>query len=208
MQTTDETCDRAAYSDAADAAAALQHSGSYCDAEDVALMHCIARRDRQAFETLYYRYARRLTGYLAKLLWQPEQVEEVIDDVMLAIWQQAARFHPSARVSTWIFSIAHHKALTARARAARRLSILPPDTAEPCDQENPETDLAQQERLQAVATALQSLPPEQRTVVQLTYYHHCSYHEIAAIMGCPVNTVKTRMARARHHLATHLAGME
>jgi RNA polymerase sigma-70 factor (ECF subfamily) len=167
----------------------------------------IARRDRQAFEMLYHRYARRLAGYLAKSLWQPEQVEEVVNDVMLAIWQQAPHFQPTARVSTWIFGIAHHKALTAWARAARRLPMLPPDTADQCDQENPETDLAQQERLRAVATALQSLPPEQRAVVELTYYNYCSYQEIAAIMGCPINTVKTRMARARHHLATHLARM-
>jgi RNA polymerase sigma-70 factor (ECF subfamily) len=85
--------------------------------------------------------------------------------------------------------------------------MLPADTDERCDRQNPETGLSQQERLQAVATALQNLPPEQRAVVELTYYNHCSYQEIAAIMGCPVNTVKTRMARARHHLATHLARM-
>ena len=96
---------------------------------DLALLRRIAARDRQAFEQLYNQYACRLAGYLARILWQPDQVEDILHDVMLAIWQQAPAYEPTGRVSTWIFGIAKYKAFKARASAPRqypeRLPALP-----------------------------------------------------------------------------------
>ena len=64
-----------------------------------------------------------------------------------------------------------------------------------------------QEHVQAVAAALATLRPEQRAVVELTYYHQCSYQEIAALLDCPENTVKTRMWQARRHLVAYLTSL-
>ena len=126
-----------------------------------------------------------------------------MNDVMLAIWQQAARFDPSMRFSTWLFSIAHHKALSARAQAGRQALEPPPEVTEQGVQEDPEILVIQQEDTRALAAALATLPPEQRAVVELTYYHYRSYEEIATILECPVNTVKKRMSLARRRLAAH-----
>jgi RNA polymerase sigma-70 factor (ECF subfamily) len=175
--------------------------------DDFVLIHRVAAKDRQAFEILYQRYARRLYGYILRFIRQPEVVEEVLDDVMLVIWQNASRFDHSSRLSTWIFGIAHHKALKALARSSReRLNILPPARAW-SDVDDPEGIMTRQELGQMLAQALEALSPEQRAVVELTYYHEHSYQEIAAITGCPVNTVKTRMFHARRHLAQLLAGL-
>ena len=88
---------------------------------DVELIRGVTRRDRRAFETLYYRHAARLRRYLVRMLRQPEAVEEALNDVMLAIWQSAARFDPSiARPTTWFLAIAHNKAL--KVLAKRRVS--------------------------------------------------------------------------------------
>jgi RNA polymerase sigma-70 factor (ECF subfamily) len=176
--------------------------------EDRVLMRRVATGDRQAFEMLYHRYAGPLAGYLTKLLRQREVVEEVLDDVMLVVWQNAARFDPTSRFSTWLFGIAHHKAMKARGRSANKPLPLPPlqDDAD-SDQENPERVLTEQERGRTFVQALESLSPEQRAVVELTFYHACSYQEIAEITGCPVNTVKTRMFHARRRLAQYLEAL-
>jgi RNA polymerase sigma-70 factor (ECF subfamily) len=168
-------------------------------------MRRIATGDRQAFEMLYHQYARRLTAYLAKVLWQTDQVEDVLHDVLLAIWQQAPAYQPVGRVSTWIFGIAHYKALQARAAAVRHSPERFPATPDAPDAATLEECMTHQECVRAVTAALAALRPEQRAVVELTYYHHYSYQEISTILACPVNTVKTRMLKARRHLATHLS---
>src|SRR5262245_22742054 len=97
------------------------------DDHDLALIQRIATGDRQAFEMLYHPSARRLAAYLASLLRQPDQVEDVLHDVMLAIWQRAPAYQPTGRVSTWIFAIAKYRALKARASVVRQyLARFPP----------------------------------------------------------------------------------
>ena len=84
--------------------------------DELDLLHRVAAKDRRAFEALYHLYYRRLFGYLLKLTRRAELVEEVLNDVMFAIWKGAASFDGRSRPSTWIFGIAYHKALKALAR--------------------------------------------------------------------------------------------
>jgi RNA polymerase sigma factor (sigma-70 family) len=176
--------------------------------DDLILIRRVAAKDRQAFETLYRRYAPRLYRYLSKLIRQRELVEEVLDDAMLVVWQSASRFNYTSRLSTWIFGIAHHKALKALARSSNKPPDAPLATPEEwIDREGPEGAMTRRELGSTLARALESLSPEQRAVVELTFYHERSYQEIAEITGCPVNTVKTRMFHARRHLAQLLAGL-
>lgn len=170
--------------------------------DDLILIRRVAAKDRQAFETLYHRYARRLYGYLAKFIRQQEVAEEVLNDVMLVVWQNASRFDNTSRLSTWILGIAHHKAL---ARSSKAPADALPATPEWSDREDPEGVVTRQELGHILTRALDALPPEQRAVVELTFYHGCSYREVAAITGCPVNTVKTRMFHARRRLVQLLA---
>jgi RNA polymerase sigma factor (sigma-70 family) len=176
--------------------------------DDLALIRRVAEKDRQAFETLYYRYAQRLCRYLSKLVRQRELVEEVLNDTMLAVWQNASRFNNTSRLSTWMFGIAHHKALKALTRSSRDAANVPLATqGEWVDGEGPQGAMMRQELGKTLARALETLSPEQRAVVELTFYHEHSYQEIAEITGCPVNTVKTRMFHARRRLAQLLAGL-
>jgi RNA polymerase sigma-70 factor (ECF subfamily) len=136
-----------------------------------------------------------------KFLSCRELAEEVLNDVMLVVWREAARFRYQSRVSTWIFGIAYHKAWKARAKTAVPLRDTPLLADASPDQEDPEDALIRQETHAALGHAVQALSPEQRAVVELTFYHGFSYREIAEIISCPVNTVKTRMRYARAHLA-------
>jgi RNA polymerase sigma-70 factor (ECF subfamily) len=179
--------------------------------DDRELIHRVAAKDRQAFEALYQRYGRRLFGYLWRRLRRREVVEEVLDDVMLVVWQSAGRFNESSRLSTWLFGIAHNKALGAFRRSSRRLPLDGSDSseagAEPDVAEDPIQRVERRELQEALGRALDSLSPDQRTVVELTLYEHRSYQEIAEITGAPVNTVKTRMFHARRRLAPLLGGL-
>jgi RNA polymerase sigma-70 factor (ECF subfamily) len=169
------------------------------------LLYRVATQDRQAFETLYRQYVPRLYRYLSRFIPQPDIIEEVLDDIMLVVWQNAARFDGTARASTWILGIAYYKMLKARARLSKPPVDLPP-TPEWSQAHNPEELLKYQDLQCELARAIEHLSPEQRMVVELTFYQGCSYQEIATIMGCPVNTVKTRMWHARQYITQALTG--
>jgi RNA polymerase sigma factor (sigma-70 family) len=176
--------------------------------DELTLLRRVATKDRKAFETLYHLYYRRLFGYLLKVTRRVELVEEVLNDVMLAIWKGAASFDGRSRPSTWIFGIAYHKALKALAR--RPVAEVESDAEggpEPVERDEPESLAARRELAGVLGRALGSLSPEQRAVVELTYYYGLAYPEIAEIVGCPVNTVKTRMFHARRRLKELLPGM-
>ncbi len=175
--------------------------------DDRELIRRVADKDRRAFETLYQRYGPRLQRYLSRLIQRPDVAEEALDDVMLVVWQNAARFNDRSRVSTWILGIAHHKALKARARLAGRLSETPVSDQQIADGEGPEDATMRGELDRLLAKGLEALSPEQRAVVELTFYQERSYHEIAEITRCPVNTVKTRMFHARKRLAPLLTAL-
>jgi RNA polymerase sigma-70 factor (ECF subfamily) len=185
--------------------------------QDLKLIRAVARRDRHAFETLYYRHSPRLGRYLMRLLRQQELVEEALNDVMLVVWQSAERFDPAvARLSTWLLGIAHNKALKALALQRARSTEIPLDplALDDCDSQeesddplnkadphNPERMLMGRELGRLLDSALEKLSPEHRCVIELAFSEDCSYQEIAAITDCPVNTVKTRMFYARKRLA-------
>lgn len=167
-------------------------------ADEAVLLQRVAEHDRKAFELLYRIYYRRLTRFLEQVMRRPFLVEEVVNDTMLVVWRKAEGFNHASRVSTWIFAIAYRKALKALKRTERRREV--PWDGEGSIAEGPEVELMEREVQVRLRRALTTLSAEQRAVVELTYYHDYAYREIAEIVGCPVDTVKTRMFHARRKL--------
>lgn len=169
------------------------------------LLARVAAGDLQAFESLYRLYQPRLTRFLATLLKRPQLIEEVLDDTMMVVWQSAGRFRGSSKPSTWIFAIAYRKAAKARLR-------WPDPVEEPAVDPRVSTDAAPDEELHhqrlraALMGAMNRLSADHRAVVDLTYFHGMGYREIAEIVGCPVDTVKTRMFHARRRLREAMSG--
>ena len=183
--------------------------GPAAEEEERELVRRIAEQDRAAFEALYGHFARRLGGYLFKLLRRHDLVEEALDDVMLVVWQKAETFDPGARVSTWLFGIAHRKALKVMERSRRHLRAVgpPPESAMSDPPErvtDPEETVVQRDQLRRLARGIEALPTDQRAVLELTFFEGRSYAEISQVLGCPVNTVKTRMFHARKQLRRSL----
>jgi len=174
-------------------------SWSEVQAQD--LLRAVAAGDPAAFEQLYHHYAPDLAAFLRRRLGSPALVDEVLHDVMLVAWQRAALFRPTCRVSTWLFGIAWYKALKAQKPPPQWPPTTPAAQEIGSNQDNPEHLYWQWERSRLVAHALESLPPEQRTVVELTYYHACSAREIAERLEEAESTVRSRLRLARQRLA-------
>lgn len=164
------------------------------------LIQRVAARDRHAFETLYLRYAPRVFRYLSSQIRQRELAEEALDDVMMVVWETASRYNGTSQLSTWILGIAHFKALKARTRASTDNAEFQESDHGGIATHTPEDAISGRELTDSIREALNGLPAEQRAVVELAFYHDRSYAEIAEILKCPVNTVKTRMFHARQRL--------
>jgi RNA polymerase sigma-70 factor (ECF subfamily) len=173
--------------------------GPAADRFEVDLLASVVQGRRAEFDALYRLYHPRLTRFLAHLVRQPAEIEAVLNDTMLVVWQRAAEFNGRGKLSTWIFGIAYRKAIkavttqdlpadgdAADAQAGADTGPQPLRGAEPV-----------RERLRR---ALDGLSLEHRTVVELCFFHDMAYAEIAEVVGCPCETVKTRMFYARRRL--------
>jgi RNA polymerase sigma-70 factor (ECF subfamily) len=172
------------------------------NAAELRLLQQVADGDRRAFQELYVCYHRRLARFLTRLTHGYPIAEEIINDTMYVVWRKAAGFRGQSQVSTWIMGIAYRRALKAlkRESAAAHAECMPGDGDAQATDPTQRTD----ELHEWIGHALDQLPTEQRMVVELTYYVGLSCQEIAAIMDCPVNTVKTRMFHARRKLRAAL----
>lgn len=167
------------------------------------LIFRVAGGDRDAFRDLYVHYHRRLARFLTRLTRRQEDAEEIINDTLWIVWQRAAEFRDASQVSTWIMGIAYRRALNVIRRAATHERVM---ARESLEAEAVVSDPGQSaENRQLLNYALAQLPLEQRLVLELTYYLDHSCEEVAEIMECPVNTVKTRMFNARRKLRAMLA---
>ncbi|MEP6503901.1 MAG: sigma-70 family RNA polymerase sigma factor [Betaproteobacteria bacterium] len=181
--------------------------GAHDDAEDRRLVALVCAHELAAFEALYRRYHPRLCRFLHRMLRPEHLVEEVLDDTLYVVWNQAERFNGASKVSTWIFAIAYRKALKAISRHDDPLPDASEDDQPAADPaERPEARMSLAQARAAIDVALRTLSVDQRAAVELTYFHGFTYPEIAAIVECPTDTVKTRMFHARKRLKASFAG--
>ena len=132
-------------------------------------------------------------------------MEEVVNDTMLVVWNRLDRFKGESKLSTWVFAIAYRKGLKALSRTDDPLADNTHQELENSEL-GPEQNAANVQRLVCLRRAMDNLSDDHRTVMDLTYFHELGYREIAEIMDCPVDTVKTRMFHARRHLKKLLSG--
>src|SRR6266481_7720895 len=172
---------------------------------DEMLIRRIAGGDQQAMRTLFGRHRVVLYRWLLRIVGDEPLAEDLLSEVFLDVWRQAASFEARSSVSTWLLAIARYKALSARRRRtdaaldARALSV-----ADPAD--GPDLVLENKMRADLVRQCLAKLSPEHGEVIDLVYYHDKSVEEVARIIGIPEATVKTRMFYARKKLAELVSG--
>ena len=173
--------------------------------DETRLIARIIERDPRAFEDLYRLYHPRLTRFLRNIVGRPSVVEEVLNGTLMVVWDQPERYNGQSKVSTWIFAIAYRKGLNARRRQDEPMEDKLADIRA-SDEPGPDRPLDRSQLQQVLLSAMSELSADHRAVVDLTYFHDMGYREIAQIMDCPVDTVKTRMFHARRRLRGALAG--
>jgi len=159
---------------------------------DEFLVEQIAAGSKPAMQTLFARHRTYVYRWLLRFVSNETLAEDLLSEVFLDVWRQAGRFECRSSVSTWLMSIARHKALSAcRRRTDAELDEkIEATIADPAD--DPEVALQEKDRDELLRRALTRLSPERRQVIDLVYYHEKSVDEVAQILDVPPATVKTR----------------
>ncbi|MFN2587988.1 MAG: RNA polymerase sigma factor [Actinomycetota bacterium] len=154
------------------------------------LLLAVARGDVDALRALYRSFERPLYALGVRWLHDPKLAEELVQEVTLRVWRRAGRYDPErGAAGSWIFGIARNVAADlARARARAPVPVAEPGRGrrDPWDEERAW-------RAWEVARAVARLPEDQRRVVELAYARQMTQSEIAAELGIPLGTVKTRL---------------
>ena len=170
---------------------------------DEQLMLAFVRGEVSAFDELFLRYWGKLRAFFVRRMAERSRAEELAQDTLLAVFRGAARYEPRALFRTYLYAIAF-KVLQAERRKARLRSLLflPPGRQEP------PARAADTEEVLWIRKALQQLHAKDREVLMLREYDELSYAEIGAVLEIPVNTVRSRLFRARQALREILAAQK
>ena len=191
---------------------ARQSSESAETDRDVVLMARVAEGDEAAFAELVERHQHAVLGTVAKMLGDPTEAEDVAQKVFLRLWKSAPRYKPSAKFTTYLFTITRNLVFNESRRRSRHPSVSLDEREEngarhanPAPEARPDEELLNRELARAIDAAIASLPEKQRLAVVLRRYQETPYEEIAEILGTSVSSVKSLLFRARDSLRHTLA---
>lgn len=185
---------------------------------DVRLMLQVREGSAAAFEALVEKHQKRLVMVLEHLVSDRTQAEDLAQDVFLRVYRARERYVPTAKFSTWLYTITHNVASNSIRKSSRRkeinlvtspsgsMPVRPLDTMAK-DKSNlmPTRLAAQKEMEMVIREAIQSLGPRQRMAMLLSKYEGMSYNEIAESMELTTQAVKSLLSRARGNLKEALA---
>jgi len=173
--------------------------------DDWQLIARVIKGDERAFLTLYNRYASRVYGLTLRVLGDAMLAEEVTQDTFLKLWSRARQFDSGkGELAPWLLTIAHRTALDRLRLESRRLPASNKNDPEEIWPILPDDSTQNSEaRWRSLYFAVQSLPEEQRQVIDLAYYKGMSQSEMAEVLGWPLGTVKTRVRAAMQALREH-----
>ncbi len=181
-----------------------RHAG---DDPDIGLIQSIAAGDAYALDALYAQYGPRILSYLTAYTGNRQLAEEVLQDVMLAVWDHAGTFRGDSKVHTWLLVIARNRALNAQRRKLPNFVALEDTPEAQSGDTEPLERLARKSQYELLRAALDKLPGHHREILTLIFYQQLSGAEVAEVLGITVGTVKSRLHRAKEALRRMLQMM-
>jgi len=181
---------------------------------DVELMLRVKRGDTEAFQDLVEIHQHRVIGTVAKMLGDDAEAEDVAQQVFVRVWRSAERYEPTAKFTTWLFTILRNLVFNEiRRRSRHPVTSLdqprhddeerPRDTAD-LRTKTPDATLLDGEMMDAIQRAIDELPETQRLAVIMRRYDETPYEEIAEVLDLTVPSVKSLLFRARTELREKL----
>jgi RNA polymerase sigma factor (sigma-70 family) len=171
---------------------------AYRGLRDGQLVELVAQKDAGALEALYDRYGRPAYSLARRILTEETLAQDVVQEVFLSLWRDARRFDAGrGTVATYLLSMTHHRAVDVVRREENLRRWRTSDEGlelEPDPKARVEDEVEASERRAEVRAALGQLPAAQREAVALAYFGGYTQREVAALVGVPLGTVKTRMA--------------
>ena len=172
---------------------------------DIALLDRIVGRDERAVGELYDRHHRLLYGLILRILRDRAEAEEVLQEVFVLVWTRAETYNVAlGSPAAWLVRIARNRAIDRLRSNTVRLRAVESAPA-PAAPQDPEAGAALSEERQAVARALDGLPPEQRVLIEQAYFAGLTQSELAERFNLPLGTVKTRIRSAMAALRQQLS---
>ncbi len=175
------------------------------------LMQRIAAGEHEAFRALIERHQDLVVGTVAKMLGNASEAEDISQQVFLRIWKSAKRYKPTAKFTTYLFTITRNLVFNEARRRKRRKEVSSNEIEANSHQEisdadeyRPDRELERQELIKMVNNAIKDLPEQQRMAVVLRRYEQMPYEEIAEVLGISLSAVKSLLFRARASLRESL----
>jgi RNA polymerase sigma-70 factor (ECF subfamily) len=177
------------------------------EASDEDLMAEVAGGNQRAFQSLAARHQGRAFRIAYRLVRQPADAEEIVQDALLRTWVNAPSWRPSASFATWLYRVVVNLALDRQRYRKRRGVAVPLEEADTIADPAPDAvdRMARGERDRAVQAALDALPERQRAALVLVHYEELSNAEAAEVLGTSVGGIESLLVRARRSLRERLA---
>jgi RNA polymerase sigma-70 factor (ECF subfamily) len=174
------------------------------DAHDRDLLRRHLDGDRDAFSELVRRHQDRLWAVALRTLGHREEAADALQDALLSAYRSAGSYRGDARVTTWLHRIVVNACLDRVRRAKVRPTVALPDDGDPAGPADLRDPLADRETAIEIEAALAMLPEDQRVALVLVDVHGMPVDDVAAVLGVPAGTVKSRCSRGRGRLALQL----
>lgn len=172
---------------------------------DWLLIRKMADGDVRALNEIYARHGSMLLGYLSARVNNRQLAEEILQDVMLAVWENAASFEARSKVKTWLLVIARNRAINSQRRKQLPVININDVFNLSSDETGPMEALEKREQRVQVREAIRKLPEGQREVLVLVFYHQLTGPECAEVLDISEGTVKSRLHRAKENLKRLIA---
>lgn len=173
---------------------------------DQELVRRIKRGDRSAFDLLFVRYQHKILSLVGRFFSDPEEIEDIAQDAFVKAFRALPNFRGESAFYTWLYRIAintakNHLAVRSRRPAGVDIDVEDAQLLDGAhalrDGEGPEASLARDQLAAEIERGIAGLPDDLRSALALREFDCLSYEQIAAIMECPVGTVRSRIFRAR-----------